>query len=208
MGRSTRAYYVADRIDPHPRKGPARPHKRQKGTPVEVPEDSAPDVDVQDLQEDVEDETIGVEEEMEVDEQLDAGDVEEAGEGEEEEDGEEEDGAEEAEEGEMEVFTTGKSLYDIETVKKPAGSVLRSAKVAFSPHLTFQEIYAAPSRDELEALKEADYLFKSNLFRLQMAEFLKEVKCNPAQAFLESALKKIKEIFEKIPNDKIEKEVS
>ena len=39
MGRSTRAYFVADRIEPHPRRGPARPHKRRK-TPKEDDGDS------------------------------------------------------------------------------------------------------------------------------------------------------------------------
>ena len=57
------------------------------------------------------------------------------------------------------------------------------------------ELYAIPSREEMVALKETQALFKSNLFRLQLEEFLKEVQVDyTKQGFLESTLHALRQV--------------
>ena len=44
-----------------------------------------------------------------------------------------------------------------------------SNDLAFSSHVCFlQQLYAAPTHDELRELQETENLFKSNLFKLQV----------------------------------------
>jgi U3 small nucleolar RNA-associated protein 22 len=57
-------------------------------------------------------------------------------------------------------------------------------------------LYKPPTHDEMMSLMEADTLFNSNLFRLQLNELLAEVKVNPAKtSAIEKALHKLHEIL-------------
>ncbi|KAJ3087953.1 hypothetical protein HK102_009907 [Quaeritorhiza haematococci] len=59
--------------------------------------------------------------------------------------------------------------------------------------------YRAPTADEMLNLKETTSLFKSNLFKLQVEELLKEVNINYTKLqTLEKTLHKVKEIFDSI----------
>ena len=62
-------------------------------------------------------------------------------------------------------------------------------------------MYAPPTREELADLRETQTLFKSNLFKLQLTEFLSEVVVDyTKQGILENALREIKAICEKMPS--------
>ncbi|EGD83074.1 hypothetical protein PTSG_03712 [Salpingoeca rosetta] len=60
-------------------------------------------------------------------------------------------------------------------------SALRSTK----------QLYALPSRKELETLREADSLFKSGLFRFQMEELLKHVKAAKVPEYVQECVNNI-----------------
>ena len=62
-------------------------------------------------------------------------------------------------------------------------------------------MYAPPTREELADLRETQTLFKSNLFKLQLTEFLGEVVVDyTKQGILENALREIKAVCEKMPS--------
>lgn len=61
-------------------------------------------------------------------------------------------------------------------------------------------LYKAPTNDEIQGLQESSDLFKSNIFKLQIEELLKEVQIDYKKAQpLEAALRKLKEIFDRTP---------
>lgn len=61
-------------------------------------------------------------------------------------------------------------------------------------------LYKAPTSDEIQGLQESSDLFKSNIFKLQIEELLKEVVVDYKKAQpLEAALRKLKEIFDRTP---------
>lgn len=61
-------------------------------------------------------------------------------------------------------------------------------------------LYKAPTNDEIQGLQESSELFKSNIFKLQIEELLKEVQIDYKKAQpLEAALRKLKEIFDRTP---------
>ncbi|KAF9428924.1 hypothetical protein BGZ94_000488 [Podila epigama] len=61
-------------------------------------------------------------------------------------------------------------------------------------------LYKAPTNDEIQGLQESSELFKSNIFKLQIEELLKEVVVDYKKAQpLEVALRKLKEIFDRTP---------
>lgn len=61
-------------------------------------------------------------------------------------------------------------------------------------------LYKAPTNDEIQGLQESSDLFKSNIFKLQIEELLKEVVVDYKKAQpLEAALRKLKEIFDRTP---------
>ncbi|EGC33351.1 hypothetical protein DICPUDRAFT_154593 [Dictyostelium purpureum] len=64
---------------------------------------------------------------------------------------------------------------------------------------------AAPTSDEIQNLKETQFLFNSNLFRLQINELFKEIKIDYSKlSSLESALHQIKTAIEKIPEQDVD----
>ncbi|KAG0049577.1 hypothetical protein BGZ83_005586 [Gryganskiella cystojenkinii] len=64
-------------------------------------------------------------------------------------------------------------------------------------------LYKAPTNEEIQGLQESSDLFKSNIFKLQIEELLKEVQIDYKKAQpLEAALRKLKEIFDKTPAHK------
>ncbi|KAF9544001.1 hypothetical protein EC957_000270 [Mortierella hygrophila] len=61
-------------------------------------------------------------------------------------------------------------------------------------------LYKAPTNDEIQGLQESSDLFKSNIFKLQIEELLREVQIDYKKAQpLEAALRKLKEIFDRTP---------
>eukprot|EP00040_Diaphanoeca_grandis_P016705 m.86493 g.86493 ORF g.86493 m.86493 type:complete len:1260 (-) comp25975_c0_seq1:66-3845(-) len=70
-----------------------------------------------------------------------------------------------------------------------------------------KELYALPTHGEVRELEQTQYLFKSNLFKLQMDEMLAEVRVNKdKQTGLEQALHHLKTVVEKMA-DTEEKEM-
>jgi len=60
--------------------------------------------------------------------------------------------------------------------------------------------YRPPTNEELQSIKETEQLFKSNVFRLQIEELLKEVKVSqPKLTKLEAALHHLRSLLEKLP---------
>jgi U3 small nucleolar RNA-associated protein 22 len=63
-----------------------------------------------------------------------------------------------------------------------------------------KSLYKAPTNEEIQGLQESADLFKSNIFKLQIEELLKEVHIDYKKAQpLEAALRKLKDIFDKTP---------
>ncbi|KAG0324998.1 hypothetical protein BGZ99_001153 [Dissophora globulifera] len=61
-------------------------------------------------------------------------------------------------------------------------------------------LYKAPTNEEIQGLQESSDLFKSNIFKLQIEELLKEVQIDYKKAQpLENALRKLKDIFDRTP---------
>ncbi|KAI7818797.1 Nrap protein [Gamsiella multidivaricata] len=61
-------------------------------------------------------------------------------------------------------------------------------------------LYKAPTNEEIQGLQESSDLFKSNIFKLQIEELLKEVQVDYKKAQpLEAALRKLKDIFDRTP---------
>ncbi|KAF9902688.1 hypothetical protein BX616_001852 [Lobosporangium transversale] len=61
-------------------------------------------------------------------------------------------------------------------------------------------LYKAPTNEEIQGLQESSDLFKSNIFKLQIEELLKEVQIDYKKTqSLEAALRKLKEIFDRTP---------
>ncbi|KAI8600248.1 Nrap protein [Dissophora ornata] len=61
-------------------------------------------------------------------------------------------------------------------------------------------LYKAPTNEEIQGLQESSDLFKSNIFKLQIEELLKEVQIDYKKAQpLEAALRKLKDIFDRTP---------
>ncbi|KAL1914891.1 uncharacterized protein VTP21DRAFT_7807 [Calcarisporiella thermophila] len=97
----------------------------------------------------------------------------------------------------MEASMSGKHDSDEELASYDAvHGVERPKKEENNYHL-----YAAPTNDEIQGLKEASELFKSNIFKLQIDELLSEVRIdyNKLQP-LETALHKLKTILDNIPD--------
>lgn len=127
MGRNPRALHKADRIDPHPKKPSARPHKRRRTQEAsEEPEEQGAHV-LPETEIDMEDARVEslAEEMSDADGMSDGESGEDGNDGDEDMDDEEGDGEGEA----SEVFTVGRSVHEAEDKPKRTGSVLRSAKV-------------------------------------------------------------------------------
>lgn len=63
-----------------------------------------------------------------------------------------------------------------------------------------KSLYKAPTNEEIQGLQESADLFKSNIFKLQIEELLKEVQIDYKKAQpLEAALRKLKDIFDNTP---------
>lgn len=63
-----------------------------------------------------------------------------------------------------------------------------------------KSLYKAPTNEEIQGLQESADLFKSNIFKLQIEELLKEVQIDYKKAQpLEAALRRLKDIFDKTP---------
>lgn len=78
-----------------------------------------------------------------------------------------------------------------------------SSKAQRSSGVKGSALYKAPTNEEIQGLQESSDLFKSNIFKLQIEELLKEVQVDYKKAHpLESALRKLKEIFDKTPAHK------
>ncbi|KAG0011689.1 hypothetical protein BGZ80_000504 [Entomortierella chlamydospora] len=61
-------------------------------------------------------------------------------------------------------------------------------------------LYKAPTNEEIQGLQESSELFKSNIFKLQIEELLKEVQIDYKKSQpLEAALRKLKDIFDRTP---------
>ncbi|KAF9344020.1 hypothetical protein BGX26_004904 [Mortierella sp. AD094] len=61
-------------------------------------------------------------------------------------------------------------------------------------------LYKAPTNEEIQGLQESSELFKSNIFKLQIEELLKEVQVDYKKSQpLEAALRKLKDIFDRTP---------
>jgi U3 small nucleolar RNA-associated protein 22 len=63
-----------------------------------------------------------------------------------------------------------------------------------------KSLYKAPTNEEIQGLQESADLFKSNIFKLQIEELLKEVQVDYKKTQpLEAALRKLKDIFDNTP---------
>lgn len=128
--RNPRALYKADRIDPHPKKPSARPHKRRRAQePPPEESEAAPDVPVGSHEVDIEDARVdSMEQDMSADDgHSDGGESDEV-------DGEDSDGDGDGD-GEEEVFSVARSVHEAEDKPKRTGSVLRTAKVPLYSHV-------------------------------------------------------------------------
>ncbi|KAI8815755.1 Nrap protein [Fimicolochytrium jonesii] len=74
------------------------------------------------------------------------------------------------------------------------------------------KLYAAPTSTEIQQLKETSDLFQSNLFKLQIEELLKEVRVDflksSSAAGLERALRRLKDVFDRMNAEVAEKSVA
>ena len=122
MGRNPRALYKADRIDPHPRKASERPQKRKHAREAAVEEAPLVEHDEEEVPEDVEEQVSEAEQEFQ---------DEDAGEQNMDDNEDDDNDADDDVEGfdAPEVFTTAKSVHDLEKPAARVGSVSRSAKV-------------------------------------------------------------------------------
>ncbi|KAG0330358.1 hypothetical protein BG004_002115 [Podila humilis] len=94
-------------------------------------------------------------------------------------------------------------VYDEEQDEFMAAAELNAAsnpQPATSTGVKNSSLYKAPTNDEIQGLQESSDLFKSNIFKLQIEELLKEVVVDYKKAQpLEAALRKLKEIFDRTP---------
>lgn len=124
----------------------------------------------------------------------------------EDEDDDEDDAAEEEEgdyiEGEDEDMESGSDADgDEEDEQDDFMAVAEHEASSGSPlNAKNKSLYKAPTNEEIQGLQESAELFKSNIFKLQIEELLKEVQIDYKKAQpLEAALRKLKDIFDKTP---------
>ncbi|KAF8950750.1 hypothetical protein BGZ52_001534 [Haplosporangium bisporale] len=160
------------------RKAPSAPTPAKKSRKVVEPEPES-------SSEEVMDDMIDEEEDDNSDNESDEGDYIE---GEEQEMDEDNSDAEE-------------QVYDEEQDEFMAAAELNAAtKPQPTSGVKNSSLYKAPTTDEIQGLQESSDLFKSNIFKLQIEELLKEVVVDYKKAQpLEAALRKLKEIFDRTP---------
>ncbi|KAF9584422.1 hypothetical protein BGW38_006511 [Lunasporangiospora selenospora] len=104
------------------------------------------------------------------------------------------------EEDEQDEFMAAAEM-EANVAKKSSGmpSQKPSAKAAGAKP-TSSALYKAPTNEEIQGLQESSDLFKSNIFKLQIEELLKEVHLDYKKTQpLEAALRKLKQIFDATP---------
>ncbi|KAG0236782.1 hypothetical protein BGW42_002650 [Actinomortierella wolfii] len=99
---------------------------------------------------------------------------------------------------------------DMEEEQDALMAAAEAEAAAKDPHSAAKNssLYKAPTADEIQGLQESQELFKSNIFKLQIEELLKEVQVDYTKtSHLEAALRQLKEIFDGLP-DQNEKTLS
>ncbi|KAF9157925.1 hypothetical protein DFQ26_008167 [Actinomortierella ambigua] len=94
---------------------------------------------------------------------------------------------------------------DMEEEQDVFMAAAEAAATAKDPHSSVKNssLYKAPTADEIQGLQESQELFKSNIFKLQIEELLKEVQVDYTKtSHLEAALRQLKEIFDGLPDQK------